>query len=281
MKLQQKPTVNKHHDALWPPKVDLFGVGYTPTNYQEAADVIIAAAKKEIAGVVACHAVHAVVTCSGDAELKEKVNQFDMLTPDGQPVRWGLNLLYGAGLRDRVYGPELMLRLCQRAAEADVPVYFYGGTDTVIQQLVDNFRSRFPELKIAGYEAPPFRPLTEEEDLAVINRINDSGARIVFIGLGCPKQDEFGYAHRHSIRAVQVCVGAAFDFHAGAKSMAPGWMQQRGLEWLYRLIQEPRRLWRRYLATNSIFLMKLTWELLQWRSVRRQRKQWRSSREQA
>jgi exopolysaccharide biosynthesis WecB/TagA/CpsF family protein len=261
--------------------VDLFGVGYTPTTYQEASDAIIQAASQNLAGVVACHAVHAVVTCSTDVELKEKVNQFDMLTPDGQPVRWGLNLLYGADLPDRVYGPELMLRLCERAAATGIPVYFYGGSDVVIVKLVSNLADQFPELKIAGYESPPFRALTEEEDCAVIKRINESGAGIVFIGLGCPKQDEFAYDHRHSLRSIQVCVGAAFDFHAGVKSMAPDWMQRRGLEWLYRLLQEPGRLWRRYLATNSIFLMKLAFELVQWRSVRRQRRQWRLSRAQA
>ena len=159
---ESTPQPGVHH--VWPQKVDLFGVGYTPTTYQEASDAIIQAASQNLAGVVACHAVHAVVTCSTDVELKEKVNQFDMLTPDGQPVRWGLNLLYGADLPDRVYGPELMLRLCERAAATGIPVYFYGGSDVVIIKLVRNLADQFPELEIAGYESPPFRALTEEED---------------------------------------------------------------------------------------------------------------------
>lgn len=265
----------------WPEKVDLFGVGYTPTTYDGATAAIIAAAHRHQAGVVSCHAVHAVVTCSGDADLKDKVNQFEMITPDGQPVRWGLNLLYGTALRDRVYGPELMLRLCQQAATEGVPIYLYGGSEAVVEQLAKNLNGQFPQLNIAGYESPPFRALTDEEDQQVVDRINDSGAGIVFIGLGCPKQDEFAFAHRHNIQAIQVCVGAAFDFHAGAKPTAPAWMQRHGLEWLFRLIQEPGRLWRRYLITNSVFLAKLATTLLNVPGVWQKRNQWRLHKEQS
>jgi N-acetylglucosaminyldiphosphoundecaprenol N-acetyl-beta-D-mannosaminyltransferase len=156
-----------------------------------------------------------------------------------------------------VYGPELMIRLC-RAAEAErVPIYLYGGSPEVVQRLHENLLRQFPALRIAGHESPPYRALTAEEDAALDDRIRASGARLVFIGLGCPKQDLFAYRHRHTIDAVQVCVGAAFDFHAGAKKMAPAFMQRNGLEWLYRLGQEPSRLWKRYLVTNSIFLGKL------------------------
>jgi exopolysaccharide biosynthesis WecB/TagA/CpsF family protein len=272
-KLQQK--------FAWPSKVDLFGVGYTPTTYSEATAAIIESARRAESGVVACHAVHAVVTCSGDRDLKKQVNHFDMITPDGQPVRWGLNLLYGASLEDRVYGPELMLRLCRQAAVAGISVYLYGGSETVSRKLASNLAEQFPDLKIVGYESPPYRALTAEEDREVIMRMNESGAGIVFIGLGCPKQDQFAFDHRESIHAVQVCVGAAFDFHAGEKSIAPEWMQRHGLEWLFRLVQEPGRLWRRYLVTNSVFLMKLAFALLQLRSVRRQRRQWRLFKEQS
>jgi exopolysaccharide biosynthesis WecB/TagA/CpsF family protein len=155
-----------------------------------------------------------------------------------------------------------------------VPVYLYGGTPDTVKKLRENLRAQFEGLQIAGCESPPFRPLTAEEDEDVVRRINDSGAGVVFIGLGCPKQDEFAYAHRTRIRAVQVCVGAAFDFHAGVKSMAPAWMQRFGLEWFYRLIQEPRRLWRRYLVTNTIFLAKLGCAL--WRIRLAPRKRWQT-----
>ena len=241
----------------WPKKVDVLGIGISPTSYEEATRAIVQAAKARVPALVSCYAVHALVTASCEPALRQKANAFDMITPDGQPVRWALNLLYRAGLRQRVYGPELMLRLCGAAAGAGIPIYLYGGTPEVVEQLCKNLNTKFPALRIAGYESPPFRALTREEDEQVVARINGSGAGIVFIGLGCPKQDVFAYDHRDRIRAVQVCVGAAFDFHAGAKPMAPAWMQRWGLEWLYRLLCEPRRLWRRYLVTNSIFLAKL------------------------
>jgi exopolysaccharide biosynthesis WecB/TagA/CpsF family protein len=255
--MQTRTCVPIDQAVAWPRKVDLFGVGVSVTTYDEAVAVIRRAAAAGLPGVVACQAVHAVVTASSDPALRDKVNSFDLVTPDGQPVRWAVNLLYRAGLRDRVYGPELMLRLCREAAAQGVPIYLYGGNPVVLEQLQANLRKQFPELLIAGAESPPFRVLTREEDESVVERINASGAQLVFIGLGCPKQDHFAHEHRDRIRAVQLCVGAAFDFLAGTKKTAPAWMQRHGLEWLYRLCQEPRRLWKRYLVTNSIFVAKL------------------------
>jgi N-acetylglucosaminyldiphosphoundecaprenol N-acetyl-beta-D-mannosaminyltransferase len=242
---------------VWPRKLDLFGVGVTPTTYHEAVDLIVAAAERRESTIVACQAVHAVVTACQDPTLRERVNSFELVTPDGQPVRWALNWLHGAGLTDRVYGPDLMLRLCQEASRCGVSIYLYGGTHEVLDLLALRLLADFPDLCIAGAEAPPFRRLTPEEDEEVIARIDRSGAGIVFIGLGCPKQDHFAYEHRGRIRAVQVCVGAAFDFHAGVKPMAPRWMQRYGLEWLFRLASEPRRLAWRYLKTNTVFVWKL------------------------
>ena len=210
---------------------------------------------------MSCQAVHALITASQDPELREKVNTFSMVTPDGQPVRWAMNLLHKAGLTDRVYGPELMLRVCQAAAANDVGIYIYGGSEAVAAKLEKNLQKIVPNLKIAGCESPPFRPLTDEEKVETAKRINDSGAGILFVGLGAPKQDIYAYDNRNAIRPVMLCVGAAFDFHAGEKSMAPGWMQRNGLEWLFRLASEPRRLWKRYLVTNSLFILKLGQEL--------------------
>ena len=241
----------------WPRKVDVFGVSLTPTTYEEATRVILDAARHRSGGVVSCFATHPLVEAARDPSFREKVNTFEMITPDGQPVRWALNLLHKAGLKDRVYGPELTLRLCRAAAEQGVPIYLFGGSPEVIEALCSRLPEIFPGLQIAGAESPPFRPLTEEEDDAAVSRINQSGAGIVFIGLGCPKQDLFAYEHRRRIEAVQLCVGAAFDFHAGRMKTAPGWMQRLGLEWLFRLIQEPRRLWRRYLVTNTLYFIKL------------------------
>lgn len=248
--------------VAWPRKVPVFGVNVSITTYEEATEAIIAAAQARRSAVVSCHAVHALITASDDPQLRHQVNTFEMITPDGQPVRWALNRLYGAGLTERVYGPELTLRVCHRAAEEGIPIYLYGGTEHVLELLRTNLIARFPGLRIVGAESPPFRPLTAQEDRDVVRRVRDSGARLVFIGLGAPKQDVFAYEHREEFEAVQLCVGAAFDFHAGIKPMAPAWMQRHGLEWLYRLVQEPKRLWRRYLATNASFLAKFSGELV-------------------
>lgn len=243
--------------AIWPDKVDLFGVSVTPTTYAEAAQLIVDAARKKQSALVSCYSTHSLVEACCKPTLSEAAACFDMITPDGQPVRWALNILHQTGLNDRVYGPELTLKVCGLAAAQGVGVYFYGSTPEVISALQANLAIRFPDLNIAGSEAPPFRALTAIEKADTVARINRSGAGIVFIGLGCPKQDYFAYEHRHNIKAVQVCVGAAFDFHAGTQKMAPAWMQKRGLEWLFRFSREPRRLWRRYAITNSIYLLLL------------------------
>ena len=155
-----------------------------------------------------------------------------------------------------------MLRLCHRAVLEGIGVYLYGSTPEVVKKLSANLLSWFPGLRLVGLESPPFRNLTEEEDREVVYRINSSGAGLVFLGLGCPQQDHFAFDHRSRIMAVQICVGAAFDFHSGNKRMAPSWMQNNGLEWLFRLLQEPNRLWRRYIFTNITFLVKLSYELV-------------------
>lgn len=250
------PIAQPASHIAWPTKYDLFGVGVAASDYNEIVEVVSRAANLGVPAVISLHAVHAIVESIRDPNLLEKVNRFDAVLPDGQPVRWALNHLHGVGLRERVYGPELMLRLCARAADDDIPIYLYGSSPEVMELLRQKLQARFPALQIVGAESPPFRRLTPVEDDAVVRRINESGARILFVGLGCPKQDHFAADHANRIRSVQVCVGAAFDFHAGTKLMAPAWMQRHGLEWVYRLSREPRRLWRRYIQTNSIFLAK-------------------------
>ena len=255
-------------EIKWPTKYDLFGVQVSATHYDEVAARTFEAVEKKKSSVISCQAVHAIVSSSTDPLLLRKVNTFQIVAPDGQPVRWALNLLYGTQLKDRVYGPELMLRLCRRAAQEDKSVYLYGSTSDVIEALAANLTRSFPQLKIAGAESPPFRALSEAEKLGDVQRINDSGAGIVFIGLGCPKQDLFAFEQAERIQAVQVCVGAAFDFHAGLTKMAPSWMQRNGLEWLFRLCQEPRRMWRRYLITNTQFLHKFVFQWTRAKVVR-------------
>jgi exopolysaccharide biosynthesis WecB/TagA/CpsF family protein len=238
----------------WPGKHDLFGVKATATTYDELVNVVIRAALRGVAGTVDFMSAHGLVAGARDPRFREVLNSFDVVASDGQPVRWALNFFHKAGLPDRVYGPELTTRLCKAAAEQGVPIYLYGGVDdALLEKLKANLLDKYPALKIAGAESPPFRKLTPEEDAAVVKRVNDSGAGILLIGLGCPKQEVFAYEHRGSIKAVQLCVGAAIDFHAGVKDTAPRWMQKLGLEWLFRLTQEPTRLWKRYLVTNTMF----------------------------
>ena len=263
--------IPKEQNMKWPAKYDLFGVQVSATSVDQAASLVLEAARQNVSAVVSFQAVHAVITTSADPAMREAVNSFELVGPDGQPVRWALNLLHKVGLRERVYGPELMLRVCQLAAADRVPVYLYGSSPEVIELLRTNLVGKYPGLVIVGAESPPFRVLSPAEEQETAQRIDASGARIVFIGLGAPKQDQFAHRQRERIHAVQVCVGAAFDFHAGTKPMAPRWMQRSGLEWLFRLSSEPRRLWRRYLVTNSLFLGKLALALVQRPLLRRPR----------
>jgi len=250
------PTVN------WPVRHDIFGVRVSATTYDQAEAAIMDAARRRQGAVVTHMPVHGLITAATDAKYRQCVNRFEIVAPDGQPVKWALNKFHDAGLGDRCYGPELMLRLCRRAAQQNVGVYLYGSTPHVIEKLTQRLLELCPGLNIVGRESPPFRPLSNIEHQEAAGRINDSGAGLVFIGLGCPRQDYFAERTRHEIRAVQLCVGAAFDFHAGNKKMAPAWMQRRALEWLFRLTHEPGRLWKRYLVTNSLFLMLCTRKMI-------------------
>lgn len=197
--------------------------------------------------------VHVVVTAAGDGDYRGIIEGSDLATPDGAPVAWMLRRQGFADVR-RISGPDLMAKLLVRCAEERVAVYLYGGTQDVLAKLRARIEADHPVLGVAGAESPPFRALSPEEDDAAVARINNSGAGIVFVGLGCPKQEQWMAAHKGRVKAVMIGVGAAFDFHAGTVKRAPRWMQTAGLEWLHRLASEPRRLWRRYLVTNSLFL---------------------------
>ena len=200
--------------------------------------------------------VHSVVTGSQSAEFATVINGADMALPDGAPVAWMMRK-EGFAEQQRLSGPDLMLRYLAEAERRGQSVFFYGSVDDTLVKLRGRMMAKFPKLKIAGMVSPPFRKLTEQEDADYAQKINASGAHVVFVGLGCPKQEAWMAAQRGTIKAVMVGVGAAFDYHAGTLRRAPVWMQQRGLEWLYRFVCEPRRLARRYLETNSVFLAKL------------------------
>lgn len=198
--------------------------------------------------------VHSVVTASQDAEFGRVVNGADMATPDGAPLAWMLRWL-GHENQQRINGPDLMWKYCEQAQSRAESVFFYGSAQATLDILQTKLLAAFPNLKIAGAFSPPFRTLTPEEDEAVVAKINASGAGVVWVSLGCPKQELWMAAHRGRINAVMVGVGAAFDYHAGTIKRAPKWLQNNGLEWSYRLVSEPRRLWKRYLVTNTLFVI--------------------------
>lgn len=239
----------------------VLGTRVDATSYADATERILQWARAgESRYLCACN-VHMVMEAHDGADFQRVVNTADLVTPDGMPLVWVLRRL---GLKDqnRIYGPDLTLNVCRAAAEAGIPVGLYGGTQEVLDALQKSYRERFPQLQIAYACAPPFRSLTGDEDEAVVQAINASGARILFVGLGCPKQEQWVAAHRNRVEAVMLAVGAAFDFHSGRVKQAPRWMQRCGLEWLFRLWMDPHRLWRRYFKNNPRFLWLVTWQLL-------------------
>jgi exopolysaccharide biosynthesis WecB/TagA/CpsF family protein len=247
---------------------DVAGVLVSQTSYFDATRAVVAAALERRALVAAATSVHGISQAALDPNFREILNSFDLITPDGQPVRWALNLLHGAGVPERVYGPTLMRWICQAAADQGLGVYFYGGRPQVLPRLAERLRAEIPDLRIAGSCSPPFRALSASEDAVIVRNIRDSGASIVFVGLGCPAQERWAFAHREVLGVPLVCVGAAFDFLSGSLVMAPAWMQRRGLEWAFRLSREPARLWRRYAVAIPVFVFFVARQFLASRGAR-------------
>jgi N-acetylglucosaminyldiphosphoundecaprenol N-acetyl-beta-D-mannosaminyltransferase len=235
-------------------KYSLFGVNYSATDYEEASTILVAKAKHNTSYTFSALAVHGLVEAYNSAEFLKTVNSIDMVVPDGQPIRWALNSLYKLGLKDRVYGPDLALHVLRKANSEKLKIYLYGSTQNTLERLTKFIESNYPSLEVCGIHPDRFREATEDEDLADIEKINRAGAHIVLVGRGCPRQESWVNAHKGKIHAVMIGIGAAFDFHARVLKQAPLWMQRNGLEWLYRLNQEPGRLWKRYLVTNSTFI---------------------------
>jgi N-acetylglucosaminyldiphosphoundecaprenol N-acetyl-beta-D-mannosaminyltransferase len=238
-------------------KKNLLGVYVNAIDYEAAVAKIIAAAKDHTGMAVSAVAVHGVMTGVLDPVHRYRLNHFDLLMPDGQPVRWALNWLHGCRLHDRVYGPQLMMDICARAQDANLPIYLYGSQPAVLQALTANLQRAFPKLKIAGAQPSRFRRISADEKEEIIQFILLSKAAITFVGLGCPRQEIWVYEYRQSLCMPLIAVGAAFDFHAGRLPQAPEQLQRSGLEWLFRLAKEPRRLWKRYLLLNPLFVWYL------------------------
>lgn len=239
----------------------ILGMRVDAVDYESCSDEILRAAQSSVSAYVSVGTVHMVMESFDHPTFRQMVNDSKMVTPDGVPLVWALRLL-GLKSAQRVYGPALTSIICEKAAEKKIPVGFYGGTEEAISRMAKNLKTKFPCLHIAYAYSPPFYELSEEEDRQIVADITASGTRILFVGLGCPKQERWMAHHVNRIPAVMVGVGAAFDFIAGTKPQAPRFMQNLGLEWLFRLATEPRRLWRRYLYHNPRFLYYFTLELL-------------------
>ncbi len=249
-----------HHQQVLGMRVDA-------TSYDDATHRIMAWARARESRYVCVANVHMVMEAYDTPDFRRIVNSADLVTPDGVPLVWVLRRL-GARNQQRVYGPDLTLHVCEAAAREGMPVGFYGGHPGTLNALIHNLHCRIPSLRVAYAWSPPFRPLTAEEDATVVREINSSGVAILFVGLGCPKQERWMAAHKGKVQAVMLGVGAAFDFHAGRVPQAPPWMQRAGLEWLFRLAVEPRRLWRRYLKHNPRFVVLALLQLLGLRRFR-------------
>ncbi len=238
-------------------KQEVLGVGISITTYQDVAARCaswIEAKNDEPAHYVCVTSVHGVMEARRDLDFRSILNSADIATPDGMPLVWALRS-FGIANQQRVYGPELMLGLCEQAARLRHRVFLYGGHAETLDTLQAKLLDRFPALRIAGAYSPPFRDLTEEEHDEVLNRIRGAAPDLLFVGISTPKQERWMSAHQSALPGVvMVGVGAAFDFHAGRVPQAPAWVQRHGLEWFYRLTREPRRLWRRYLLVTPWFL---------------------------
>ncbi len=240
---------------------DCLGVKVSAINMLDACETVQKAITQDNKIYVCVCPVSTVIECVRNNEVLSSVNSADMATPDGMPVVWWGKLL-GYKNTGRVYGPDLLLKICALSQEKGYKNYFYGSSPEVIDKLKVELKRSFPELVISGAYSPPFRELSKEEDELNIQLINSSNSDILWVGLGSPKQDLWMNRHRGKLKVpVMIGVGAAFDFASKTKKQAPRWMRNSGLEWLFRLITEPKRLWKRYLFGNSLFLLLICREL--------------------
>jgi exopolysaccharide biosynthesis WecB/TagA/CpsF family protein len=243
-------------------KKNILGILIDAIDFDAGLERVVAAAHQRRGYSVSALAVHGLMTGVLDKCQRYRLNQFDMLTPDGQPVRWALNWLYRLGLKRTVDGPTFMLRLCERAAEEELPIFLFGNTDETLAILKNNLLEKYPRLQIAGLRASAFRQLTESERDEVNQEIRDSGAKITFCGLGCPRQEVWTFECRDALSMPVISVGAAYSFHAGIVPWAPKRLKDWGLEWLYRLVHDPKRLWQRYLVLGPAYLGLLVSQLV-------------------
>ncbi|HSB93306.1 MAG TPA: WecB/TagA/CpsF family glycosyltransferase [Flavitalea sp.] len=244
-----------------PKRQEVLGFPITLGTSNELIDAILSLAESGRSSYVCVAAVHQVIEAYRDSSFRKISHGADIVTPDGMPITWALRTLFGIR-QERVAGMDLLPALLNDASKKGVSVFFYGGTEEMLQKTNLHVQSEYPDLVVKGSYSPPFRPLTllEEEEIAA--RINASKAQLVFVVLGCPKQERWMQTMHNRINATMVGIGAALPVMVGIQRRAPSWMQHAGLEWLYRLLQEPKRLWKRYCVTNSMFIYLVTSEKL-------------------
>lgn len=235
-------------------KKNVVGILVNAMDYEAAVEFVIREARDRRPAIVAAEAIHGVMSGVLDPEHQYRLNHFSLILPDAQGVRWAMNLLYSTRLGDRVYGPNLTLAVCARAEKEGLPVFFYGSNPQTIEALRPSLTRVFPRLPVAGMEPGMYRKLSWEERESLADRIRGSGAAMVFVGLGCPRQEVWAYEFRNLLSMPILAVGAAFAFLAGELRQVPLWMQNHGLEGVFRLCMEPRRLWRRYLLLSPAFV---------------------------
>jgi N-acetylglucosaminyldiphosphoundecaprenol N-acetyl-beta-D-mannosaminyltransferase len=253
--IQPNPVQHEPAPIDLPELVEVLGIPLARTDYEQTVELIDTYASRRERGYICVSNVHAVMAAAEDPELHAALLGSTLNVPDGMPLVWAIKAL-GHSLKDRVYGPELMWRACAHAARTGLRFYLYGGRNQgALVQLALNLRQNHPSVQIVGGYSPPHRPLTDEEQGTVIKEINQARPDVVWVGIGVPKQENWMAMMRPRLEApLLIGVGAAFDFHAGLVTQAPGWLQDAGLEWAYRLVQEPRRLWPRYVRYNPRFV---------------------------
>ncbi|WP_416667478.1 WecB/TagA/CpsF family glycosyltransferase [Egbenema bharatensis] len=238
------------------PIQSVVGFPITAMPFDNQIRMMVKWAKQRTSKTVCVANVHMLMEAHSSSDFASTLLNADLVTPDGMPLVWLMNLL--GKRQDRVAGMDILAALCQEISSRDISVFFVGSEPEILQQMKVRLNREFPDLQIAGMEPLPFRPLTPAEDREIINKINQSGAGIVFVSLGCPKQEIWMNQHQGKIHAVMVGLGGVFPVYAGIHKRAPSWVRQSGFEWLYRLIQEPRRLWKRYFTTIPPFLYLAT-----------------------
>ena len=247
--------INRHEDsANERANFKVLGLQVDVTSLKQATEYVIQRSQTEQNGYVCAANVHMCMESHDDKDFQQVVNGAALVVPDGKPLVWWMRA-FGIKNAKQVRGPDLFLNVCDEASQRGISVGLYGGTQDALGKLQEYFMSQLPNLNIACAISPPFRELAQDEQAEYLRTINESGAKILFLGLGCPKQERWMAQNKDRINALMIGVGAAFDFYAGTKKMAPVWMMKLGLEWLYRFITEPGRLWKRYLKNNPRFVL--------------------------